>query len=187
MNKAMIAAFLGVFLVLAACSEASVATAEEAENTSPTTVPSIEEQTVEEIEELEVEDAVPPLPSTTEPPPGVLVEVRCPANASCAEEFLLNGNVYSHGCTAVLESVVLLDEVLGSGMAFSEDFEVFALSGNPSHDVVAVSIQGGICSDDDTDEFVSPWSFAWTSSADIQSTVCELGLMSDERRIVNGC
>lgn len=187
MNKAWTAVLLGFLLVLAACGEASVATAEEPESTSPTTVETTEERTVEEVEDLEVEDTVPPLPSTTEPPPGVIAEVRCPANASCAEEFILNGKTYSLSCAAVLESAVLPDEVLGSGTAFSQAFEVFALSGNPSHDIVAVSIEGGRCSEDDTDEFVSPWSFAWTASADAGSAVCELGLLSDEQRIVDEC
>ena len=56
MNKAWTAVFLGFLLVLAACGDTSVATAEEPEDTSPTT----EEQTVED---PEVEQTVPP--STT--------------------------------------------------------------------------------------------------------------------------
>lgn len=168
--------------MLAACGETAVATTDEPELNDVSSTSSNESE--------EVEETVPPLPSTTEPPPGVVADVLCEDGNMCAEEFILNGRIYSHSCGAVKEEGVLLDEVIGSGTALSEEFEVLALVGYPTHDVVAVSIEGGICSDDATDEFASPWSFAWTentSDADIGAAICQLGLMSDELALANGC
>jgi len=184
MNKAMIAAFLGVFLVLAACGDASISAAEETEppeTASPTTVVVVEE------EGEEVEVTVAPLPPTTEPPSGVIADVPCEGDSSCVEEFFLNGRNYSTSCRAVREDAILFDEVVGSGTAFALELEVFALADYPNHGVVAVSLEGGICSDDDTDEFVSPWSFASARGVDSGAAVCELGLLSEEQRIVDEC
>ena len=191
MNKWRVAVCLVFLSLLTACGEASPSTSEDlepSESTSPSTVEDTDSvNTSTTVREPEMEDTVVSSPSTTEPAAGVVVEVLCDGDSSCAAEYFLNGQIYSHGCEAVDPEAVLLGEVLGSGTAFFQDINVFAVVDYPNHDVVAVNIEGGICSDDDTDEFVSPWSFAWTAGADINEASCEVGLMSDERRRVNGC
>lgn len=143
---------------------------------------------IEEVgEEEEIEEIPPPLPSTTEPPFGVVVPVECPGNASCEESYILNGRVYLRSCRAVVESAVRLDEVLGSGVAFDETVEVFAVDGHPEHDVVAFSFPGGDCAGTGETEFTSLWSFAWVRPVDPTSTICAIGLQSPEQRRVDGC
>ncbi len=181
MRTRLKSAALGTLLILAACGETSVAT-EGTDDLSPVTQAQVEEESVEE---EEVEQTAPPLPSTTEPPPGVVVRVQCPENASCAEEFILNGRTYSQSCTGVLEEAVVLDNVLGSGQAFSQPVEVFAIDGFPDGDIVAVNVPSG-CTEDPNEE-ISPWSFAWVSSAQILPVICELGLLSAEQREANNC
>ena len=171
----------GTLLILAACGE-SPDDAEGTDELPPATQEQVEEEVVEEDE---VEQTVPPLPSTTEPPPGVVVQVQCQDNASCAEEFILNGRTYSQGCTGVLEEAIVLDNVLGSGQAFSQQVEVFAIDGFPDGDVVAVNVQSG-CTED-PNEPISPWSFAWVSGAQIVPVVCDLGLLTVEQREANSC
>ena len=169
---------LGTMLVLAACGDASVASSDQV-----ATSVAIEEE--EEIEEIEVEETAPPLLSTTEPPPGVVAQVLCPANASCAEEFILNGSIYFTSCRGVLEEAVLLDEVLGAGEVNSLDVEVLAIEGHPLDDVVAVTLPSG-CTEDPAEQ-ISPWSFAAVEGSDFVSAVCEFGLLSLEQRQVDGC
>lgn len=159
-------------LLLAACGQ----TAEPITSTPTTT----------EVSAVAASEDVPePVPSTTEPPPGVVADIPCPDNASCAAEFFLNGRVYSQGCNGVREDAILFEEVLGSGDALFETFEVFALEGHPEHDVVAISIESG-CTED-PNEVISPWTFASVEGAGVTGAACELGLLSEEQQIANNC
>lgn len=162
----------GCLLLLAACGQAS-----ETATSAPTTTEPSAVATSEDVSE--------PVSSTTEPPPGVVADIPCPENASCAAEFFLNGRVYSQGCNGVREDAILFDEVLGSGEALFENFEVFALEAHPEHDVVAISIESG-CTED-PNEMISPWTFASVEGAGVAGAACELGVLSEEQRIANNC
>ena len=177
-------------LLLAACGEQAVTTSDEpiaAEQPESTDLSSAQAPTSENnaVEEEAFEETVPPLPPTTEPPEGVVAEVRCEENAMCAEEFILNGRIYSVSCAVVLERSILFDDLVGSGTAFAQDIEVFAIEGNPDHGVVAISRESG-CSENPADP-TGAWSFAFATRSGIQSAVCEHGNLSDEQRIADGC
>lgn len=100
---------------------------------------------------------------------------------------MLNGRTYDLSCAAVSEDAVLA-EVFGAGRFEQREVVVHPILDYPPTQILAVSLDSGWCSEEDTGEFTSPWSFAFTSSAqNVLDAVCEHGVLSPAQRAVNEC
>jgi hypothetical protein len=122
------------------------------------------------------------------PPVGVIEQVPCPDDALCAEEFGLNGRIYSPSCRLIDPAAVDLDNELGQGRAFGREGRANALRSDPSFDVIAMSAppSAGCSEHPDPNSPTSEWQFAWTGTLDT-SIICTLGLLTPVEAAADGC
>lgn len=120
--------------------------------------------------------------------PGGLAVPECAGDASCAISFALDdGIVYSVSCSAVRESTVA-DDVIGRGQLQSQEVTVNRIGGVARSVMVAVSLPGGLCAEDDVVR--SPWSMAFPEAVDdvaARRASCEVGDLSGDQREANDC
>ncbi len=139
----------------------------------------------------DVDSPAPDTASSSSPPDGVIEEVACDSNASCASEFWLNGRIYARSCGLIDPTQVDPDNQLGTGRAFGREIEAYALLLDPSFGIVAVSAEPGStgCSEDPgPDAPTSPWQFAFGAPGSYdESLICELGLFSAGEAAENEC
>ncbi len=129
------------------------------------------------------------VPSTTPLKPGEVGQLLCGSGAACAEEFELDGIVYSLSCRAVRVDAVL-NTKLGSGRAFNFDVEVRGVDGFRPDQIVAISVPGGQCSENDPEEVHTPWSLAFGSGIDsnlASEAACRIGALSPSQAKADGC
>lgn len=99
--------------------------------------------------------------------PGI-EDVTCPANASCAAGFTVEGRLHSLSCGAVRPDRVT-DEVLARGRYQGQETEVRRIRDVDRDVLVAVRLPGGLCGDDDM-VALSPWSMAFIGRHDDEVT-----------------
>ncbi len=120
---------------------------------------------------------------------GELVVPDCEGNASCAAGFLLNEVFYALSCAAVRDSMVT-DDVIGVGDLYGDTVSVNLVEGVADSVLVAVSVPGGFCSDNDPDERHTNWSVAFPEGADqaaFAQAICQVADLSASQRLTNGC
>lgn len=122
----------------------------------------------------------------SEPEPGVLVVPDCPDTADCAAGFVLDGVFYSVECTAV-QSGLVTDEEIGRGDFAGMFVTVNLIEGVDPEVLVAVSLPGGICREDEL--VTSGWSAAFrtTDVVTIQKAICAVGDLNEAQQVANGC
>lgn len=80
--------------------------------------------------------------------------------------------------------------VIGTGRIFDQQVTVNAVEGIDPGVLVAASIPGGSCSENDPDERLTDWSMAFPAGADhaqLQAAICDVGDLSAAQRLANGC
>lgn len=114
-----------------------------------------------------------------------LVEPECDDGGSCMAGFLVADTFYALSCGAVRPDAVT-EETLARGELYGEDVEVRSVEGVSSDVLVAVSVEGGLCGDDDVP--LSPWSIAFpegASESELETAIC--AVVVDEHRARNNC
>lgn len=114
-----------------------------------------------------------------------LVEPECDDGGSCAAGFLIDDRFYALSCGAVRPDLVT-HETVARGELYGQMVEVRSVEGASSDVLVAVSLEGGRCGDDDV--VLSPWSMAFpddASQSDIEAAICVV--VVDEQKDVNDC
>ena len=107
----------------------------------------------------------------------------------CAAGFNLNGAFYALSCVGLRDSVVA-DEEVGRGNLYGEEVTANRVEGYPPTLIVAVSIEGGMCSEEDPDQGPTAWSMAFsgdTKQTPVVGAVCEVGELSAAQWLANGC
>lgn len=135
----------------------------------------------------------PPTTSVTQPlvvpKPGEFFVPPCIDSNECVAGFVLDDVFFSVSCVGVRESAVS-DEVIGRGNWNGEEVSVNGVEGFNESLLVAVSTDGGYCSEEDPDQRLSQWSFAFSEKmeqAPVIGAVCEVGELSAAQRLANGC
>lgn len=114
-----------------------------------------------------------------------LVEPECDDTGACIAGFLVTGTFYALSCGAVRPDAVT-EETLARGELYREDVEVRSVEGVSPDVLVAVSVEGGVCGDDDVP--LSPWSMAFpegASQSEKDAAICSV--VVDEQRAWNNC
>lgn len=114
-----------------------------------------------------------------------LVEPECDDGGDCAAGFVLADTFYALSCGAVRPDAVS-EETLARGELSWEEVEVRSVEGVSSDVLVAVSVEGGLCDDDDVP--LSPWSMAFpmgASESELEAAIC--AVVVDEHRARNNC
>jgi len=151
------------FVVVVACSDASPTTTGVAQSPTETTAAT--------------------------PATGELVEPECVEGGLCAAGFNLNGAFYALSCVGLRDSAVTGEEV-GRGNVYGEDVTANRVEGYPPTLIVAVSIDGGMCSEEDPNQRPTAWSMAFSEDieqAPVLGAVCEVGELSEAQWLANGC
>ncbi len=126
---------------------------------------------------------------TTAAGPGELVVPSCPDNATCPLAFVLNDVFYTVSCAAIREWAVG-DDMIGSGDFHGDNVTVHRIDGVDDSVMVALSVPGGFCSENDPDERHTPWSMAFADEADddqLSNALCEVGELSAAQRLADRC
>lgn len=114
-----------------------------------------------------------------------LVEPECDDTGDCAAGFLVNDRFYELSCGAVRTDLVT-DEVLARGELYGEMVEVRSVEGLSADVLVAVSLEGGRCGDDDV--ALSPWSMVFPEGASQSETdVAICAAVVEEQKEFNDC
>lgn len=114
-----------------------------------------------------------------------LVEPECDDAGSCAAGFLVYGRFHSLSCGAVRADLVT-DEILARGELYGETVEVRSIEGVSADVLVAVSLEGGRCGDDDV--ALSPWSMVFPEGASPSETdVAICAVVVEEHKERNDC
>ena len=150
---------------------------------------------VDQEDDIQLEDPVAPASTIDLSTTGLIEEVPCPSNGSCAEEFGLNGRIYSLSCALIDPRWVDLDSELGLGRIFGRDEQANAVlvesevSEGSDNDVIAVSAPEATgCSENPgPDAPTSPWRFAFGVQDVGSEVICALGLFTAEERVEEGC
>lgn len=103
----------------------------------------------------------------------------------CAAGFVVNDTFHGLSCGAVRPDLVT-EEIVARGRLEGESVEVRSIEGVSPDVLVAVSVDGGRCGDDDV--VLSPWSMAFpgsTSQAETDAAIC--AVVVEEERERNGC
>lgn len=114
-----------------------------------------------------------------------LVEPECDGGGDCATGFVLADTSYALSCGAVRPDAVS-EETLARGELSWDEVEVRSVEGVSSDVLVAVSVEGGLCDDDDVP--LSPWSMAFPTDApqsELEAAIC--AVVVDEHRARNNC
>lgn len=114
-----------------------------------------------------------------------LEEPECDDGGSCAAGFLIADTFYALSCGAVRPDAVT-EDTLARGVLSGEEVEVRRVDGASTDVLVAVSVEGGLCGDDDV--ALSPWSMAFpagASQSELEATICLV--VVDEHRARNDC
>lgn len=114
-----------------------------------------------------------------------LVEPECDDGGDCAAGFVLADTFYALSCGAVRPDAVS-EETLARGELSWEEVEVRSVKGVSSDVLVAVSVEGGVCDDDDVP--LSPWSMAFprgASQSELEAAIC--AVVMEEHRARNDC
>ncbi len=130
-----------------------------------------------------------PCPTAAVPATGELVVPSCQDNAMCPLAFVLNDVSYTVSCAAIQESAVT-DDIVGSGDFHGDNVTVHRIDGVDDSVMVALSVPGGFCSENDPDERHTPWSMAFADGANdeqLSDAVCQVGELSAAQRLANGC
>lgn len=117
--------------------------------------------------------------------PSIVTPPDCDDTGSCAAGFTVANTFYTRSCGAVRPEVVT-EEVLAKGDVNGDDVEVRAIESVDSDVLVAVSIEGGRCSEGEG--VLSPWSMAFPEESDDDErgeAICHAAV--DEHQARNGC
>lgn len=129
-------------------------------------------------------------PTTTpaRAPEGGLLTPDCDDMGACTVGFILDDGVrYNLDCAAVKNSAVT-NTVIGRGGLQDQEVTVNLIEGVDRSVMVAVSLPGGLCQDGSV--VLSDWSMAFGETAaiaDVLETICRVGELTDDQRVVNGC
>ena len=104
----------------------------------------------------------------------------------CIAGFDLDGAFYVLSCIGVRDSVVTGDEI-GRGMIYGEEVTVNRVQGYPPTLLVAMSLDGGMCSEEDPDQRLTGWSLAYAQDAQLDDAVCVVGDLSASQRLASAC
>lgn len=110
---------------------------------------------------------------------------ECDDTGACAAGFMVADTFYSLSCGAVRPEVVTL-EVLAEGVSHGDDVEVRRIESVDPDVLVAVSIDGGRCSEGEP--VLSPWSMAFPGESPegaVREAICHAAV--DEHRARNDC
>ena len=89
-----------------------------------------------------------------------------------------------------LRDSVVTGEEVGRGNLYGEEVTANRVEGYPPTLIVAMSIDGGMCSEEDPDQRSTAWSLAFseeTEQTPVLHAVCEVGELSAAQWLANGC
>ena len=122
-------------------------------------------------------------PKTITKPPA------CDDEGACAAGFLLDGVFVGLDCTPIKESAVT-PVVIAAGRVSGEDVTVNVIDGVDPAVMMAISLPGGGCSEDDLEARRSAWSLAIPDLTDHdrrREAVCRVGDLTEQLLLANGC
>ncbi len=123
------------------------------------------------------------------PNPGELVVPECNDGGSCVAGFVLDDVFYALSCAAIRE-ISVTDEVIGEGDIYGDSVTVNRIAGVEDSVIVAVSVPGGYCSEEDPDQRLTDWSMAFPEDADqeaLSAAICVVGDLSAAQRLADRC
>lgn len=116
---------------------------------------------------------------------------ECDEDAACAEAYLLADQLFLRDCTAVRETAVDDQQIVGQGLVGEQSVTANAIGGTDPTMFLAISLPGGgACYGEDETEPTTKWSLLVSESATseaVRDAVCGVGDSSPARRATLDC